>query len=361
MALYQYGDRIIDGKSIDISQIPRSLRRSAEWACNCPVCAEPFVAAIGEYNEPHFRHKNKHMDPVCDVNHVNQTGLHKRAKDVIQAAKRFHLPAYTVNRSEIDFGNLPKHVIMSLPEQFTYSRARWIYCDRVELEKRISTIIPDVVAYTPEGEFLIEICVTNPVGPSKILKAEELRLPLLEVDLSDLKGEIISEQELRESVIDGCERTEWLVFPEKKAAYEAAKKFYLEHDNIKAYRKRQEELRQQQEAEEERRKKALEAFMDEIDQDENLPPEEICFTDLSNLSQSEFEKITNAIYAEGYSDVKDQDFSKDVQIRDRYDRRWLRCWACGEILQDGEMVMYQWARGLCRTCHYDKGVSPAWK
>lgn len=361
MAKYQYGNRVIDGRTIDIAQVPRKLRKTAEWACTCPLCGDPFIAAMGDNNEDHFRHKNKRLDYECDINHVNQTGVHKRAKEIIQDAQKFHLPAYTVDRREIDFGDLPAYVIESLPEEYTYREDRWIRCDHVELEKRISNIVPDVVAYTPEGEYLIEIYVTNPVTQTKIEKAQKIGLPLLEVDLSDLKYKIISEETLRKAVIDSCDRTEWLYFPDREKALEEARAFYLGHKKVKAYRERQEQLRRQREAakaaQEEKRRKEKEVTKVESEPEEPVKTK----PDLSELSPEEFESVTKSIYETGYDEVKDLDFGKDDQIWDRHGHKWLRCWACGEIKRDGEMVMYQYARGLCRTCHYEKGVKPAWQ
>lgn len=364
MAQYEYGNRVIDGKTIAITEVPKLLRKSAEWACTCPVCAEPFVAAMGEHNQDHFRHKNKKFDFVCDVHHVNQTGLHKRAKEVIQEARRFHLPAYTIDRSEIDFGDLPPYVVMSLPEQYTYHRERWIQCHKVELEKRISDIIPDVVAYTPEGEYLIEIYVTNPIGPGKILKAEKIGLPLLEVDLSDLKDKPISEDDLRKAVIYSCDRTEWRYFPERDRALEAARAYYLEHKNVKAYRERQELLRRQREAEEaakaEKQRLTQEQLKNALAAEENPVTAQPGLLDPLPF-QDEIQKTPQQIYDDGYEEVKNRNFGKNNQIWDSFNHRWLRCWACGNIRRSDEMVMYQWARGLCGSCHYEKHIAPEWK
>ena len=357
MAQYEYGNRVLDGKTVEINEVPRSLRKTPEWACTCPVCGDPFVAAMGKRIDPYFRHKNKRLDYVCDIQHVNQTGLHKRAKEVIQEAQRFHLPAYTIDRDEIDLGNLPAYIVKALPEQYVYRRARWIRCHKVELEKRISDIVPDVVAYTPEGEYLIEICVTNPVSDEKIAKAEKIGLPLLEVDLSDLKGEPISEEDLRKAVIDSCDRTEWRYYPDREKALEAAREFYLNHNKVTEYKRQQELRRKQLEAEKAAKKEAPPK--------PKAPPEppkkpEPLFPDPGDLSKEEFEQLTNKMYADGLDDVRDKDFRGEVQVRDRYDLRWLRCCACNEIRRDNEMVMYQYGYGLCRDCHYEKNVPPGW-
>lgn len=332
MARYQYGNRVIDGLTIDINQVPRQLRKKPEWLCNCPVCGDPFSAAMGSRNEPHFRHKNKRLDDVCDVNRVNQTGLHKRAKEVIQEALRFHLPPYIVERDEVDLDGLPPSIIQQLPEQFVYQKDREIRCTKVELEKRISDIVPDVVAYTLEGEYLIEIYVTNPVDDEKIAKAEKIGLPLLQVDLSDLKGEPISEEDLRKYVVEGYERTEWLVFPERDKALEAAKAFFLAHKKVKEYRMWQDKRRL------ERKTDALRKPVSKKKEEPKPAPKE------------EPQPAPKAI--------------EPTPINKPFlGGRPIYCWACGQMKNSGEMVMYKsdTDRGLCHECHYDKGVPPAWK
>lgn len=372
MIQYKYGVRISDGKVIDISEVPDEKKaRDKSWNCVCPHCRSPLIAAKGHARAHHFKHKGT----VCNVAHAHQTALHMRAKEILLEEKLFHLPAYVVDRQDVDLADIPEWLQSKLPKQFVYQKARWLRCNAVGLEKRISDIVPDVVAYTPEGEYLIEICVTNPVSDEKIEKAAKIGLPLLEVDLSDLKDDVISEDTLRKAVVDGCDRTEWRYYPDYNKAIEAARNYYQEHYRVKEYRHRQEQERLRRE--EERRRQAENANKVQLEQKiaprpmlekPADPPANPNLTDtlraqilLYDISPEELAQVNKKIYAEGLQEVKDKDFSGPALIRDRHNYRWLRCWACGEIRRDDEMVMYQYGRGLCRECRYDRGVEPGWK
>lgn len=263
MVQYKYGQRKSDGKVLDIDEIPvdLTLRKSEEWICVCPLCQSPFVAAKGKVNADHFRHKGTQ----CRVNDVHQTALHMRAKEIIKEEKLFYLPAYTISRKDVSLPDIPDYLLKRLPKKYIYQRAKWLRCNSVELEKRISNIVPDVVAYTPEGEYLIEIFVTNPVTPAKIAKAEKIGLPLLEVMLGDLKDETVSLEQLREIIIESNDRTEWRYFPDREKALAKAQEYYDNHWRVRQYRflmEKEAERRAKEQAEakkrEEERKKKLE-------------------------------------------------------------------------------------------------------
>lgn len=343
MVLHQYGIRRINGEEIDISQVPdKRKERGKEWACDCPHCGQPLVAAKGTNNAAHFRHKGT----PCNAAHANQTGLHIRAKKIIEEEMRFFLPPYTVELEdllgEIEFIPLPDWLLQQLPQQFTYRPEAMLQCPKVELEKRVSDIIPDVVAYTAQGPYLIEIYVTNKVTEEKIEKAARLSppLPLLEVDLHDLKEEVISRDQLREAIIESHDRTEWRYYPDREKALAAAREFYLSSQIVKNYRRRQEELRRQeaekakQKEDEKQRRAAARARLQEL---EKRRQESI--KKLANLPSTEEKRPAPAALGD------------------------IRCWSCGQVQPRSNMVMYKCdtASGLCRTCRYERGVDPEWR
>jgi len=73
--------------------------------------------------------------------------------------------------------------------------------DRVELEKRFDDIIPDIVVYSGDKYFFIEIYVTHPIDDEKLKKLKEKNISTIEIDLSKIKRDI-SVEELSEMLID---------------------------------------------------------------------------------------------------------------------------------------------------------------
>lgn len=59
--------------------------------------------------------------------------------------------------------------------------------DRVELEKRFDDIIPDIVVYSGDKYFFIEIYVTHPIDDEKLKKLKEKNISTIEIDLSKIK------------------------------------------------------------------------------------------------------------------------------------------------------------------------------
>lgn len=333
MIQYKYGELARTGESIDIDQVPKS--RSEREKYICPLCKAPFSAAKGDYNAPHFRHKGN----PCKRADVHQTALHMRAKEIIEKEKRFFLPPLVVKREQIDLSDLPKSLVCKLPEQYVYQEAVLLECPSVKLEKRISDIVPDVVAYTSSGPYLIEIYVTNKLTDEKIEKAAKIGYPLLEVVLHDLKNEIISEEQLRHIVIESYDKTEWKYSPEWEKALAAAQKWYDNQSRVKNYRQKRAQTQKKWQEDraawgalqdaEEKRLRELEKQRQNEDPKKAVPVQ----TSMPPLPSSSGPKKQSG----------------------------LRCWSCGEYRSSADMVMYQHDKGsgLCWDCCM-KGVTPHW-
>ncbi|MYF19167.1 MAG: hypothetical protein F4218_00615, partial [Synechococcus sp. SB0677_bin_5] len=146
-----YGIR--EGELLHISQVSSSL----SCGCVCLACHAPLVAKKGRQREHHFAHGS---GDSCQ--HAIETALHLAAKDVLARRREIALPAVEIKfpyDKFVDYDFSHKTVTIA-PEQL-------YQLDSVELEHRISEIIPDVLAKVKNRSLLIEIRVTHKVDERK--------------------------------------------------------------------------------------------------------------------------------------------------------------------------------------------------
>ena len=88
------------------------------------------------------------------------------------------------------------------------SMEREISIDDVELEKRFDDIIPDIVVYSGDKYFFIEIYVSHPIDDEKLKKLKEKKISTIEIDLSKIKRDI-SVEELSDILLKASDRKSW--------------------------------------------------------------------------------------------------------------------------------------------------------
>src|SRR5207253_1853551 len=70
----------------------------------------------------------------------------------------------------------------------TVSPARWMTFNDVRSERRLGSIVPDIVLILPDSrELIVEIRVTHPCGDEKIALLNEKGWAAIEVDLQSLR------------------------------------------------------------------------------------------------------------------------------------------------------------------------------
>jgi competence protein CoiA len=188
---------------IHISEAERGLICN----CYCMVCNERMVAKKGQEREHHFAHESNKA--ACIINH--ETLLHQFAKRVIQDALGLVVPQDS-NRK----------ITGSL--QLSQSNPTWLMLDRVEEEKQLGDIRPDLIGYTLDAQVLIEIAYSSFVDNEKLAKLEARNLLALEIDLSAFDPEYFDVETTKEAILNGVDLKKWLYFPEpavveKKPAY----------------------------------------------------------------------------------------------------------------------------------------------
>lgn len=175
-----------DGSSIHISQAARGLRCD----CRCPACEQVLVAKKGEKQIHHFAHYN--IGTACA--HVAETNAHIWAKDVLERVKCLTIPAVTA-----EHGGVSKVVSPSQTYRFAHAR----------LEKKLGSIVPDVVLITQNGtELIVEVRVTHPCDDIKLEKLRKEGLSAIEIDLRHYRTSA-NRGEVEQALLSKAPR-EWL-------------------------------------------------------------------------------------------------------------------------------------------------------
>lgn len=159
--------------------------------CVCPACGDELIARKGEKRMHHFAHRSNE-----DCEYGYESSLHLAAKDILSRSKKMVIPPIYV---EFPQSGKPKELI---------SMEREISIDDVELEKRFDTIIPDIVVYSGDKYFFIEIYVSHPIDDEKLEKLKEKNISTIEIDLSKIKRDI-SVEELSDILLKDSDRKSW--------------------------------------------------------------------------------------------------------------------------------------------------------
>ena len=187
-----------DGIITNIADVESGLK----CGCKCPACGEPLVAKKGSKIMHHFAH---HAGQNCEYGY--ESSLHLAAKDILSKAKKIVIPPVY-----LDFPDSYKKELIA--------EAKEIDVEKVELEKRFNDIIPDIVVYTANKQFFVEIFVTHCIDDEKLEKLRKANISTIEIDLSNRKN-TITKEELTELLLGNSD--------EKKWKYNAVTQRYLQH------------------------------------------------------------------------------------------------------------------------------------
>ena len=143
----------------------------------CPDCGLELIAKPGRGGRvPHFAHRSS-----IECRQAGETNAHLMAKAAIAEAGGLMLPAFTV---------------VAGGEKMTALQAQWFSFERIEIEQTEVGFRPDLVGYTRHPEtsemrrLLIEVFVTNQVGPEKIARVTAAGESAIEIDLSKIKRDL---------------------------------------------------------------------------------------------------------------------------------------------------------------------------
>ncbi|NOH77825.1 hypothetical protein F0247_22600 [Vibrio crassostreae] len=169
---------------ININQLDRDTERGLKCDCVCISCGSKLVARMGDHNADHFAHNS---DSSCSAESIQ----HQLAKAIIaESISDLITTAY----------NNPIHT------QLSYK----VKLDTVELEKPLADgqLIADCFANKDSNPFAIEISLTNKKDSAHIAQYNELSIPALEIDVSEMNLHL-SHDELKNFVLHAAPR-KWL-------------------------------------------------------------------------------------------------------------------------------------------------------
>lgn len=181
---------MLDGRLAHVSQVPSGLA----CGCRCPGCDAPLVAKKGKAKLHHFAHAKD-----ADCGKGVETALHLAAKQILEQQKRIFLPTVEATLPSCGYSRVPD---VLAPER-EYS------LDQVELERRIDSIIPDVMVQIRGRAIAIEIKVSHAVDENKAARFRTLGLSAIEIDLSKAPRTFTLE-ELEPLVIGPGEHKSWV-------------------------------------------------------------------------------------------------------------------------------------------------------
>jgi len=216
--------------------------------CVCPKCSCPLVARNNPSNKkaPHFAHS-------ADNNCVGayETALHLMAKEVLLESKKLRTPDF---HHDYDNRNLESR----------YRIGEKIKFESVGIEHNISNngvdhIIADAVGFINSKKLIIEFAKTHFVDEEKTGKLLRLKLPCIEIDLSN---QVLDRKALKKFLLSESQDIYWISNPrldeaykkeqEQQAALEEKEKHIrtlsaaeIDDERAKVYRQKYERYRQE--------------------------------------------------------------------------------------------------------------------
>lgn len=157
--------------------------------------------------------ESEHADELkgVEAKFRRETVLHLEVKKILAETRKLRVPELFV---EVDN---PTGLTPQFECEWT-KPSEFLTLLSVELERRTGHLIPDVVAKLDDGHeslLLVEVTVTNQIGPTRLAHLRDLNVLALEIDLSRAGG-LIKRSELRELVVNGLETKRWLHHPEQE-------------------------------------------------------------------------------------------------------------------------------------------------
>jgi len=185
---------IKDGQIVSINDV----NSGKTCGCVCPSCGEQLIAKKGEIMIHHFAHAS-----TKDCEYGYETSLHLLAKDIIMNSNHFVLPKEKLN---LIYYNVNNNEIKNYP---SLTDALDIKIDNVEIELSFDNMKPDIVIYSGEKKYFIEIFVTHKIDDAKREKIKNKLVDTIEIDLSNIDKQTEYEA-LEEILLNDNERKYWI-------------------------------------------------------------------------------------------------------------------------------------------------------
>lgn len=177
-----------DNKIVHISEILPD-EKGLKCNCICPKCGERLIAKMGPVRIRHFSHSN------VECRNALETALHRFAKEILQKNMQLKLPDLTIEYDE-NFQILKDSNTIDTyyedyikyegihTEKIEIVKNFILKFDKIELERKINNIIPDIIVYKNNIPLMIEIAVTHFVNEEKLKKIKKISISTIEINLN---------------------------------------------------------------------------------------------------------------------------------------------------------------------------------
>lgn len=155
------------------------------------MCCGDLVAKQGKVQEHHFAHAKG-----AECAHALETALHLAAKDILAKRREIVLPTV-----EIGFRHSTWRTVIAKERRYEI--------ESVAVERKLGSIVPDVIARIKGRELLVEVTITHGVDDQKLKKIRDLRLSCVEINLTQVQRDLWREN-LEKMVVDDGSRKRWL-------------------------------------------------------------------------------------------------------------------------------------------------------
>lgn len=194
-----------DGALVEVSDVESGLA----CRCICPACKRPLQARKGRIRSHYFAHDPSAGTGRCAT--AFETSIHLMAKQIVDEDCSLMFSELIIKRTAEDLAGGHHSEEIRLEE----SGVRFF--DRVELEKGLDDIRPDITAYVCDEPFLIEVAVTSFADNDKKRKIRKRQVPAIEIDLHSVDYSI-TKNDLRELLNSDSTKKKWLSHPRAKDA-----------------------------------------------------------------------------------------------------------------------------------------------
>lgn len=189
-----------DGVMVAIAEVQPGLACS----CVCPSCYRKLQANKGKKVSHYFSHDPSKQTKACDS--AFETSIHLMAKQILCKEGVAKFPKLEIQVKQKDRNG------QAYEENGIAVEELLMKFNQIELEKRFDQIRPDIIAYKDSIPYLIEIAVTHFSDSEKIKYIRSKNICAIEIDLSKVNY-TITEEELRNLIIDKVDNKKWLSFP----------------------------------------------------------------------------------------------------------------------------------------------------
>jgi rubrerythrin len=194
-----------NGTLVEVSEVESGLA----CGCICPSCKRNLQANKGQVVSHYFSHDPSVETKACES--AFETSIHLMAKQILCEDGYLIFPGLTISLSKSDEIGDTHVEEMLLEEEVRRS------FERVELEKRLEEIRPDIISYIDGKPFLIEVAVTSFADSNKKKIIRNLGLPAIEIDLSSV-DHTITKNDLRKLINGSSANKRWLSNPKARNA-----------------------------------------------------------------------------------------------------------------------------------------------